>query len=179
MKAIFYVLASLSAIGLVLSLASHIAALLGTQGLLGDSTSMLHLGAMAVAIPAVLIANRLGKNAPIKTLWRTALRGCPSWMRYTTYAFLVYAVLNFVLFALTASKAGGTGPMPPREVRGFSGHWMAFYSVSLAVYYSAAHLWDQGWDCRCPSGHTVPPFANFCSQCGQPITDPGSKLGAR
>jgi hypothetical protein len=47
-----------------------------------------------------------------------------------------YALINFALFALKA-HAGATGTKPAPEVwRVFSGHWMAFYSASLAILYT-------------------------------------------
>jgi hypothetical protein len=144
MKTVLYIFAIVSAVGLVLSIATHIAALAGTQGPLGDHTPVLHVGAIALGLPVVLVVARLARNVPRKDLWKAALRGCPRLMRYMTYGFFGYAVLNFVLFALTSPRGGGTGPMPPQVVRGFSAHWMAFYSISLAVMYSAAQVWDQG-----------------------------------
>lgn len=179
MKTILYVLASVSAIGLVLSIASHIAALLGTRGSLGDLTFVLHVGAIVIGLPAVLVAHRISKHAAAKDFWKAALRGCPQWMRYMTYGFFGYALLNFAFFIFTAPKGGGPGAMPPQVMRGFSGHWMVFYSAFLAVFYSAASLWDQDLERRCLSGHTVAPFAKFCDQCGQPITDLGDEPRAR
>ena len=127
MRTILYVFAAVSAFGLVLSVASHSAALLGSQGPLGDRTPILHVGIFVLALPTALVAYPLTKNASARDFWKAALRGCPEWMRYMTYGFFWYAVLNFVLFVIVAPKQGGTGPMPPRVVRGFSGHWMFFY----------------------------------------------------
>jgi hypothetical protein len=42
-----------------------------------------------------------------------------------------------------------------------------------AILYSASKLWDT--ECHCPFGHTVPPLAKFCTQCGQPIVHLGSR----
>ena len=170
MKPILIFFAALSAVGLALSIVSHAAALLGIRGPLGDFTPVLHVGIFVVWIPTVLVANRFTRNASRKDFWKVALRGCPSWMKYMTYAFFGYALLNFLIFIMVLPKAGGTGPMPPQVVRGFSGHWMAFYSAALAVLYSAVNLWDEDLERHCPNGHAVQPLAKFCDQCGQPIT---------
>jgi len=54
------------------------------------------------------------------------------------YAFGGYAMLNFLLF-MTKAPPGDGGANPPAVVwRGFSGHWMAFYTAALAILYSAA-----------------------------------------
>ncbi len=169
MKSILYLLACVSGLGLVLSFASHVAALLGLEGPLGAFTPVLHFGIFVVWLPAILAMNRLTKNVARKDLWKAALRGAPAWMRNMTYGFFGYALFNFALFMFLAPKGGGAGPMPPQIVRGFSGHWMAFYSAALAVLYSASELWDQAGELRCPGGHTVQPLSKFCDQCGLTI----------
>ena len=171
MKIVLYFFLTLSALGLVLSITSHGAAILGTTGPLGDYSWALHVGIFVVWIPTVLIANRLTKDVPRKDFWKAALRGCPKWMTYMSYGFFGYAFLNFVLFAITAPKGHASNSMSPAVVRGFSGHWMAFYSVALSVLYSATRLWDQEWQSRCQNGHTVSPLAKFCDQCGQPVIE--------
>ena len=171
MKALLNFFAVLSAVGLALSLISHLAALLGTTGPLGDKAWMLHIGCFVVWLPAVLVMNRLTKDVPRRDIWKTALRGSPPWMRNMTYAFLWYAMLNFLVFLTNAPKATGSGPMPPAVVRGFSGHWMAFYSAALAMLYSGMNLWEQTSPRRCPNGHDVGSMAKFCDQCGQPIIE--------
>ena len=180
MKTVLYFFAASSAVGLVLSLASHAAALMGTSGPLGDHVWELHIGIFVVWIPAVFASTRLTRNVPRKDAWKAALRGCPDWMKYMTYGFFGYALLNFAsLFIMAphgmpAVQGGGPGLMPPQIVRGFSGHWMAFYSAALALLWSAGELWNRDWQRRCPNGHPVGPPAKFCDQCGQPVLEPGS-----
>jgi hypothetical protein len=173
MKVVLHFFAALSAVGLALSLVSHAAALLGASEPLGDKTWMLHIGIFVVWIPAILVMNRITNDVPRKDIWKAALRGCPPWMTYMTYAFFGYALFNFVFFLIEAPRTGGSGPMPPSVVRGFSGHWMAFYSAALAIFYSAAKLQDQNVPRRCQNGHTVGILAKFCDQCGQPIIESG------
>jgi hypothetical protein len=176
MKTVLNSFAVIAAVGLLLSIASHLAALRGTQGPLGNFTPMLHIGIFVVWIPTVLVANRFTKNVPRKDLWKVMLRGCPDWMKYMTYAFFGYAIVNFLFFITVAPKGGGSFSMSPQVVRGFSGHWMAFYCAALAVLYSAARLWDEEREHYCPNGHMVQTFAKFCDQCGLSVTEPGSKM---
>ncbi len=129
MSFLLYFFAAVAAAGFVLSLASHVAALAGQAGPLGDFTWTLHLGALAVWLPAALVARQ--------KRWKALLRGWPPWIKYVLYAFVGYAVVNFCIFLATHSK-GGAGPMPPPVVRGFSGHWMALYATALAILYSGA-----------------------------------------
>jgi hypothetical protein len=69
-------------VGLVLSILSHLAALLGTQRPLGDQAFWLHMGIFVVWIPTVLVSQRLTSGVDRKDFWNAALRGCPAWMKY-------------------------------------------------------------------------------------------------
>lgn len=77
-------------------------------------------------------------NTSRKDFWKVVLRGSPEWMRYMVYGFLGYALVNFLIFMPQAPKGGTGGETPAVVWRGFSGHWMAFYSAALAILYSAA-----------------------------------------
>ena len=170
MKSAVALFATISAVGLILSLISHLAALLGMTGPLGNRVWILHIGIFIVWFPAVLVAQRLTRGTSQKGLWKAALRGCPEWMRNMTYGFFGYAMLNFAIFMFTSPKGKPSdGFMLPSEVRGFSGHWMAFYSAALAIHYSARRLWDTDWNPRCRNGHAISPFAKFCETCGEPV----------
>jgi len=170
-KPFIWFFAVLAAVGLALSILSHIAALLGQQGPLGSYSWVLHIGIFVVWIPAVLVSQRLTAEVARKDFWKAALRATPSWMKYMVYGFFGYAVLNFAFFITQAPSKGGSGPMPPAVVRGFSGHWMAFYAAAMAILYSAAHAKDLGASRRCLSGHAVGPLAKFCERCGQLVED--------
>lgn len=80
----------------------------------------------------------------------------PSWFKYLVPLLFLYALLNFVFFT-GASEGGGPGMVDgvhviqnhgeiirtiteeeyhlkkANELRGFSGHWMAFFSFSLLI----------------------------------------------
>jgi len=135
MKRLLYCSITLAAVGLALSIASHIAALQGKPGPLGNYTWTLHVGALAVCIPAAIVALRLTRGFPRKDQWKALLGGNPVWMKYVLYCFLGYALVNFAIFIATPQR-GGAGLMPPGVVRGFSGHWMAIYAAAFEVLYS-------------------------------------------
>ena len=170
MKPLLNGFAFLSAIGFAASLVSHLSALIGFNGPLGDQTWFLHVGIFVVWIPTVISSHMLSRNVPSKDVWKAALRWCPTWMKYLTYFFFGYAIFNFVLFMIIApSGHPSAGPMPPSVVRGFSGHWMAFYCAAFAILYSKAHARDEDRPKHCPNGHSVGPLAQFCETCGSPI----------
>ena len=160
----------LAGLGLILSLIVHISALLGMPSPFGENSWGLHIGIFIVWIPAVIAMRSLVKDFKQKDLWKAALRACPNWMKYLTLFFFGYAILNFVLFAVI-DISGGKGT-PTNVYRGFSGHWMAFYSAAMAILYSAIHVKEHDSARRCPNGHPVGQSAKFCEECGSKIIDP-------
>jgi hypothetical protein len=163
----------LAAIGLVLSIIAHTAALFGQPQPFGPITWGLHIGIFVVWLPVVLVSNRLVADFKRKDYWQAALRGCPAWMKWMTGVFFVYAFVNFFLFMLVAPPRGKGGGVnaPPEVFRGFSGHWMAFYSAAVAILYSAIMVAIRDPARRCPNGHPVSPSADYCETCGGRIVD--------
>src|SRR5262245_49859664 len=108
----------LSVIGLVLSIIAHGASLLGLPQPLGEAAFALHIGILVVWVPAVLVVN-LANDFKQQDFWRTALRGCPRWMRWTMWAFFAYAIVNFLLFMASAPPKGSGGGLdaPPEVFR--------------------------------------------------------------
>jgi hypothetical protein len=128
---------------------------------------MLHVGIFVVWFPAMFIAQRLVGDVNRGDFWKVILKDSPGWMRYMVYGFFGYAGVNF-LFFMSKTPGGGSGANPPAAVwRGFSGHWMAFYSAALAILYSAARTVDSSP--RCTNGHMASLNATYCPQCGQPV----------
>ena len=162
-----WVFVVLSAVGFVVSLWVHIGAVAGRRVAPEAYFWILHVGIFVVWFPAVLIAQKRVGNLQRKDFWKVVLDGSPEWMRYMVYGFTGYAVINFAVYMLRA--ANGTSGNNPSigEWRGFSGHWMAFYSAALAILYSAARTNQSGR--RCVNGHLVLASANFCTQCGQAV----------
>ncbi len=163
---------ALALIGLTLSLIAHFLALFGQTLPIENLAWGLHIGIFVVWLPTVLISTRMMRGASQKDFWKIALRGCPPWMRYAAYGLFGYAILNFVIFMATSThqKNQTSSEPPPAEIiRGVSGHWMIFYSVSFCVLYSA---YRQGWNGMrqtCPNGHEVSLVSKFCDQCGAEI----------
>lgn len=162
----------LAAIGLVLSLIGHGCALLGLPQPLGGAAWGLHIGIFVVWLPTVLVMTRLVRDFKQKDFWKAALRGCPNWMRWMTYGFFIYAIINFFITFVAAVPAGQqapNAPAPPIVFRAFSGHWMAFYSMAIAIMCSAVVVSERDPARRCPNGHPVSPSAEFCENCGAKI----------
>lgn len=162
-----WVFVALSAVGLGVSFWVHLGAVAGRRVAPEPLFWIVHMGIFVVWFPAVLVARHRVGDLKRKDFWKAALRGFPDWMRYMVYGFGGYAILNFALFIFHAPTGGRGSDTPAIVWRGFSGHWMAFYSAALAILYSAATVSEPGR--RCVNGHLVPTSANFCERCGQPV----------
>jgi hypothetical protein len=157
----------ISVIGLIVSLWVHLGAVMGRRVAPAAFFWILHIGIFVVWFPAMLTTRNAVRNVNQKEFWKVVLKGSPKWMHYMVYGFFGYAVVNFLWF-MTKAPNGSNGSDPPAVVwRGFSGHWMAFYSAALAMLYSAAHAKHGRW--RCLNGHSVPASARYCERCGQPV----------
>ena len=175
MKILLAPFMALAVVGLFLSIVVHVSGLLGLASPLGQSTWTLHVAIFVVWLPAVIASQPLAKGFKQKDLWKAVLRGCPPWMRHVTFGFLGYAIINFILFvAFDVRGPKGRSPggeTPPSVFAGFSGHWMAFYSMAFAILYSAAHVREHGTAGKCPNGHPVAPSASYCEDCGAKILE--------
>lgn len=173
MTVLFRALSALAAIGLVLSLVVHVAALLG-MSFLGEKAFVLHVGIFVVWFPTVIVAQKITRDYKQKDFWKAALRGCPQWMKWLTIGFFAYAFINFAyFFAVTAaSNTPKSGPPDATTLRGFSGHWMAFYSAAMSVLYSSTRIPTMEAARKCIQGHQVGSSAKFCEECGSPIMSP-------
>jgi len=129
---------ALSLTGLALSLWVHLGALAGRLVAPQSLYFALHIGAIALTIPAMFIAQKRIGNLRRRDFWKVILSGAPDWVRYMVYGFGAYAIVNFLIFMRHAPPNGTSGPPTPEEWRGFSGHWMFFYTFCFSIFYSAA-----------------------------------------
>ena len=142
MKPLLWPFITLAGIGLGVSLWVHLGALAGTRVVPQAYFFILHVGIFVVFFPAIFVSQRLVGNTRRSDFWKAVLRWAPDWMRYMVYGFFAYAIANFALFMIQAPPHGGSGNPPAVVWRGFSGHWMAFYSASMAILYSAVNSPD-------------------------------------
>jgi hypothetical protein len=163
----------LAGLGLVFSMVVHVASLAGIA-LFGGDAFALHAGIFVVWIPTVVVAHRHTRDFKRKEFWKAALRGCPPWMQKLTFGFFAYALVNFLYFFISTVAAGPkhSGPVDAATLRGFSGHWMAFYSAAMSVLYSSTRIPLLDAVRECIHGHPVGPLAKFCEQCGSSVRSP-------
>ena len=168
MKVVLYPLIGISALGLVLSLTTHIAVLLGLQ--VPEELNLLALGVFIIWFPAVIVLSLITDGAFRKDVWKVGLRGAPKWMHSMNYGFGIYAFINLVIFIMI----GRNNPQDLEGsimLRGLSGFILPFYSLGLAIFYSASQVGKNGLIRRCSNGHQVSFSAKYCENCGQQILD--------
>src|ERR1051325_9293223 len=111
---------ALALVGLILSVAAHIAAIAGAPIPFGKGVFALHVGIFVVWLPTVLVSIRRTRGAHRRHNWKVALVGCPKWMRTALKILIGYAILNFVIFMATnVSHPKPGGDTPRQAVRGF------------------------------------------------------------
>jgi hypothetical protein len=143
-KPLLWPLVMLAALGLGLSLWVHLGAVAGHRVAPEAFFFGLHIGAIVIWVPAMFVAQKRVGSLNRTDFWKLVMRGAPNWMRYIVYGFFGYAVVNFLFFMANAPSGKTSGFNPPADVwRGFSGHWMAFYSAAMATLYAAVNSGDE------------------------------------
>jgi len=128
---------ALAGLGFLVSLWVHIGALFGVRVVPEYFFMILHVGIFVVFVPAIVVSQRLVGNTSRSDFWKVMSKDLPLWLRCVVYGSFGYAFLNFFLFTSKA-PVRESGANPPTQVwRGFSGHWMLFYSASFAMLYAA------------------------------------------
>ena len=123
---------------------------------------VLHVGIFAVWVPAVRKMRRAkalqqekavaGMPTSSGSVWKQA----PLWLTVVAFAGMGYADINFMAFSTSAQSTGeenghyythnrGKDRQPisaqayhhlqANDLRGFSGHWIGFYGMAMAVLY--------------------------------------------
>jgi Protein of unknown function (DUF3592) len=159
---------ALAIIGFVLSVLVNVGALT-SRWTPPSAFWALHVGIFVVFFPAIFVGQKRVGSTHRKDFWKLVLKGAPDWMKYLLYAVFAYAAAIDV----TSWIRGAQQPSGPSQSSGFgdwtefSVVWIVFYWASFAILYSAMR--EERLLPRCVKGHPVPPGANFCRECGQPV----------
>lgn len=167
-----------AAIGLAVSIVIH---LMGYAGIAaGDQIFFvaLHVGIFPLWLMVAYVASKLTSGIVPPSAWNfgwnrdywdALLAGCPSWLKYMAWGFFIYAIISFVFFFATASTGKRPGGLSSAEWRGFSGHWMLFYCMGLAILTTAYQRGFDNLQRYCLNGHLVSFKDNFCGVCGAKV----------
>jgi hypothetical protein len=171
MRIFLYPFMALAALGLLLSLLVHIAALAGLP--VPGAAMVLYVAIFVVWIPACFIANRRTQDVPQRDFWKATLRNCPRWMKRIVYALALYTIVNLTIFTVrTIARPQPKGNIQPAVLRSLSGHWMAFYAAAFAFLYSQLKAGRPERVRQCPAGHLLAESDDLCPFCGAaPVDD--------
>lgn len=147
---------------LVVSLLVHASTFLGIDPMTRwPGVMFIHLAIFPPFIAAICYANRTG--GPAQGGQDRVINSAPRWLRVLAGVFFAYALVNFGAF-MVLNEGGGPTERDGKyfltshgkvlrelseaeyhrkrayEVRGFSGHWMLFSSVSLMFFVGAVRL---------------------------------------
>lgn len=131
-----YPLMVVASAGFAVSLYVHINSLLGVVSVSQGWFSILHLGIFVVFGPGILALFKTGRGRNIS---KRQLEQLPAILRGSIYVFGFYAMLNSAIFWFRTAdqpKHGSQGLLPSRN---FSGDWMIFYLLSIALLYLGTH----------------------------------------
>ena len=142
MRFLALVILVLSAVGFVLGLLSHFAAMAGHDLLVGEEMAVLDIGAIVVGMAAMLLAARMSRGLPAsrgapwrQEGWGAVLSGCPRWMQWLLFALFVYTGLNFY-WALHQTAEHARESTPEAE-RALATLWLMFYYAAFVLAVSA------------------------------------------
>jgi len=167
-KAIAYPVMLLSAAGIFASTTLFILMSVGAYQLPSNGPPFLFFGLFLVWFPTVILMNRLTRDFKQKDLWKSALRGCPSWMRTSLWVFVGGVMAMVFVPAIWKGRPGSEG---------FILFPSCFYAVSFCTMYSLIHVDRLDASRRCLNGHAISPLAKFCEECGAPAAPDDSQIG--
>jgi Na+/H+ antiporter NhaD/arsenite permease-like protein len=163
--ALIYPFLALAMLGSIATLVVHISSLFGITYLFEHVIKFIGLAVFIVFLPTIFVMSRLTREFKQKDIWRAALRGCPQWMRRALWIILGYAWIGF--FALPFFYGGGMDSTG-NQARCMSAALLMFYLIPAAVLYSATRVKRFDETRRCLNGHSIPPLAKYCPECGAP-----------
>lgn len=153
-RALVYSVMSLSAAGAVLCIVGSLLGATRIYFLPLRAQAVLLVGIFLIWLPTMILMNRLTRDLKRKDRWKTALRGCPPWMKRALWVVLGFVVVSF-LFPFSERNLPILFPA-------------GFYAVSFCVMYSLRKPQEFDAGRRCTNGHALSPLAKFCDECGAP-----------
>lgn len=125
-------------LGWALSFGVHLTTLNGMDVSKSFPVMVLHAGIFIILIPATIILRQNPELKQFEALpwrermgaplfyWKVIFRYCPVWLRIFSIGFFIYGFSSFFI-RMTGNNAQFTLL--------FSGHWMAFYAIAMAMMY--------------------------------------------
>lgn len=117
-------------VGFGVSLIVHISSIFGID-LSEDYPAVwgLHVAAILIMFPAIFSVRKKSNTKSAKGIFQ----GTPKYLFILSVVCFVYAFLNFFLIFTLNFAAGNATDVDATTMRAFSGHWMLFYAVAMAM----------------------------------------------
>ena len=138
-RMLYRIAALVAAIGFVASVGCHLMAWLQMEPAGGKWVFILHVGILVLWFPLVMMANRTMPK-PGRGNVDHLLAELPKWAGRVVSALFFYALLNFAYFIYCTQEYPKNKVPFSLELRGFSGHWIMFYSAAWAGFVGLARL---------------------------------------
>lgn len=134
----------ISAAGLVLSAAVHFCSLFHIYEPPRGLMMLIYIGAIATIYSAIIISRKTRNEIDVEDYKKAIFFACPKWLSMMNGFFIMYVLggLIFLVFKryFVGSSVANEQGIPANGFRGFSGHWMVFYSLALALLCSCRRL---------------------------------------
>ena len=159
-----------AALGFVLSLVTHVYNVLGLTGPLGDDSNILSSGGMVAVILVGLAYHYTWVRGSPLDFWWVAPGARRPWMRYLTYGFGAYVVLNSLPLLLYPPSRGTPYSVQHLATsRVMSLYSMVWYGAACNVLYLKSQSPVKTSPTSCKNGHAVAALSTHCETCGAPI----------
>lgn len=118
----------------MISAGLHVGTLFGFRLTGSPRVWLLHVGALVVWIPVVLLLQRESQGGPLeaRSMRQRIFRGCPAPLGWIASVFVLYAILNFALILWLPTMLR-TPPGVVGQLRVWSAFWMGLYALAFAV----------------------------------------------
>ena len=128
----------ISAVGMVLSLTFHLLTVLNIYLMPNSIILILSIGMLFAWFQSSRQIRIFKEDDDQNNPWRKAWSFCPLWIKYMTYFFALYSLLNFVVSLEPDQTLGYINTsVSQAKLRGISGFWLAFYMFVVSIGYAA------------------------------------------
>jgi hypothetical protein len=128
------ILIAISIIGLALSAIVHFCSLLNIYNPPRVLIILLNVGMIVVLCSACIVSNKMRHRCSIEDCKKDLYNTCPRWLRIMNGLFIIYALAGLIYSCFVKLSNGA------EVFHGFTGYWMAVYSLAIVILYSCKRL---------------------------------------
>lgn len=131
-------------IGFVLSVLLHLLQLFHIYSTPQWFIVLVNICAACAVYIAIMISKGLCNKYNIKESKKIIYALCPKWISTMTGFLIIYAIVGFLILIFKKYIEGPTTTNNDlgRNIKEFSGHWMALYALAISIVYSCKKYTD-------------------------------------